>query len=77
MNRGACCGRTSPAGFRKASLLKPPIYGEKLEILVLYMALRTRQLDWMIELPRGGSDEAVRYVRLWADQGQEPKGDET
>lgn len=44
-------------------LLEPPFTRERLDLLVRYMAQRTRQLDWMIEYLRSGDDKPVRYIR--------------
>jgi hypothetical protein len=37
-----------------------------LDDLVRYIALRTRQLGWMIEFLQTGDDKPVRYVEAWA-----------
>jgi len=58
-------------------LLEPPFYGEKLEVLGRYIALRTRQLGWMIRYLQGGTDEPVRYIRYWPTQGEEPQSEKT
>lgn len=54
-----------PSSFDERLLAGPFTLG-RLNELVRYMALRNRQLGWMLGYLDGGSDEHVRYASLWA-----------
>lgn len=58
-----------PSWFRD-NLLKGPFTLGMLSELVRYMALRNRQLGWMIDFLQGGSDEPVRFARAWAREAE-------
>jgi hypothetical protein len=58
-----------PSWFRD-SLLRGPFTLETLSELTRYMALRNRQLGWMIDFLQGGSDEPVRHARAWAREAE-------
>jgi hypothetical protein len=51
-------------------LLKGPFTLGMLSELVRYMALRNRQLGWMLDFLQGGSDEPVRHAKAWARAGE-------